>query len=86
MMSKYVNRTGSWWNITPKQQITFTPPMLLGEKRNRALVGCSFTIRVRTQDETFQYPAASQIAYLADESGGPVVQENNYEILTEQTA
>lgn len=53
IMSKYINGAASKWNVTPKQTITTTPVMGLGENRNKAYVVTSFTVRIRTQGSTF---------------------------------
>lgn len=84
IMKKYVVRTNTYWNVTPKQQVAFMPPMMLGEKRNKALVGCSFTVRIRHQDVTFEDPSATQIGYLTAEQGGQLLNESGYNIDTEQ--
>lgn len=60
IMKKYMNAALSKWNITPKQNITVYPVMMLGEKRNRAQVVAQFSIRIRTQGATFIDDADAQ--------------------------
>lgn len=60
VMKKYINAALSKWNITPKQTISTEPTMGLGEKRNKAVVATSFSIRIRTQGSTFIDDADAQ--------------------------
>jgi len=53
VMHKYINAALSKWNITPKQTISTEPTTGLGEKRNKAIVATSFSVRVGRQGSSF---------------------------------
>lgn len=50
---QYAHTANSRWIITKKQQIAILPPMVLGEKRNRAAIQATFQIKILNQDSSF---------------------------------
>lgn len=69
LANHYTGNPASSWLVTPKQQIRYFGPMLMGEKRNKALVGCSFAIRIWKCSNTFAYEVAGE----ADGTSGTVI-------------
>jgi hypothetical protein len=58
LANHYTGNSASSWLVTPRQQIRYFGPLLLGEKRNKALTGCSFSIRIWKCSNTFAYEVA----------------------------
>lgn len=57
IFSKYIiSGNAHKWNVSPNtKDIDFMPPMLEGDKRNRAIVAVSFQVQIRHQDKYFDY-------------------------------
>lgn len=62
------NRSNRWNVRVAGKQVEFFRVMNLGQKRNRAMVGCTFTIHVRNQDITFA-------EYILSEAGVTITNE-----------
>lgn len=59
MTNKYLTHTGSRWHITVKRPIKFSTVQLLGANRNTGAFYCTFTIRVKSMDNTFLYAVSA---------------------------
>jgi hypothetical protein len=55
MLNKYRTHTGSKWLITQKQPVNFSIPQLLGKNRNAAAFYSTFTICIKSMNNTFTY-------------------------------
>jgi hypothetical protein len=81
---QWVNRSPNRWHINRKRPIACFRVMGLGPRRTKGMVGVTFQIQIRAQDEQFADPTSTQVGELALEQGGDLLQESNQNVLLEQ--